>query len=146
MPDVIEASNQTWSKPEEDTEPRPTAWLILEAWLGFLYIDLIGSLGFRVLQRVVSRTPRRAIEPSPHTIALVQRAFLVAAALYVRRARCLKRAAVVTRLLRRRGVDAKLVIGYHLPPLDAHAWVEVADKIVSEYQPGLEHYRVLDRW
>jgi hypothetical protein len=65
---------------------------------------------------------------------------------YLKPARCLQRSAVATRLLRRRGVDADLVIGYRLPPLRAHAWVEVAGEIVTEDQPGIHFYRVLDKW
>jgi hypothetical protein len=65
---------------------------------------------------------------------------------YFKPAMCLQRSAVVTRLLRRRGIAAQLVIGCLPAPIASHAWVEVAGQVVSDHRPGLEHYRVIDRW
>jgi hypothetical protein len=50
-------------------------------------------------------------------------------------ARCLGRSLVLWFLLRRRGIDAELVIGADLPrdgELSAHAWVEVAGEPVND--------------
>ena len=44
--------------------------------------------------------------------------------------RCLARSLVLTRLLARRGIPAKLVIGARADPFLAHAWVECDDKPV----------------
>jgi hypothetical protein len=73
-------------------------------------------------------------------------AVTTACILYPRSSRCLQRSAVVTRLLRRRGVTAELVIGCHPSPLRAHAWVEVAGKVVSDDTPYVRYMQVLDRW
>jgi hypothetical protein len=122
-----------------------SALLVAQAWIELLYIDLVGLLGFRAIQRCVSgtrpRVPARS-EPIPAVVAAMQ----TACALYFKPAPCLQRSAAVVRLLRRRGVLADMVIGCHLPPLQAHAWVEVAGRVVSDYQDGLEFYRVIDRW
>lgn len=48
-----------------------------------------------------------------------------AALWYPRVTLCLPRAAAATRLLRRRGVAAKMVIGVRHTPFAAHAWVEI---------------------
>ena len=50
-------------------------------------------------------------------------------------ARCLGRSLAVWFLLRRRGIDAELVIGVQMPhegELPAHAWVEVAGQPVND--------------
>jgi hypothetical protein len=113
-----------------------------------LYLDVIGLRGFHAVKRCVSRT--RPAPPSSScstsTVTTVVSAMKLACAFYFKKPQCLQRSAVVTRMLRRHGVDAQLVIGCHLPPLKAHAWVEVAGEVVSDREDGLEYYRVLDRW
>lgn len=68
--------------------------------------------------------PRQAGGEAPDiagTFVAVARAALW----YPRATLCLPRAAAATRLLRRRGVPAKLVIGVRHTPFAAHAWVEI---------------------
>jgi hypothetical protein len=120
--------------------------LSLRAWVEFLYLDLVSIGGFRAVQRAVRRTRTSSAPGSDATITAVVDAMNTASALYLKATPCLQRSAVVTRLLRRRGIAADLVIGCHIPPLRAHAWVEVAGEIVSEHLEGLEYFRVLDRW
>lgn len=121
-------------------------WLALQAWAEFAYVDLVGLRGFRAVQRVITRTPVRPVPTDAATLQTVIDAARLGLAFYVKRAECLQRAAVLTRLLRRRGVPASLVIGCHLPPLAGHAWVEVAGEVVNDDHPGLSFFRVLDRW
>jgi hypothetical protein len=121
-------------------------WLAVRAWTELLYLDLVSGRGFRAIQGAVQRTPTRPRPARPDTVTAVVAAVQTAGVLYVKPAPCLQRAAVVTRLLRRCGVPATLVIGCHIPPLRAHAWVEVAGDVISERVDGLEHFRVLDRW
>src|SRR5687768_12985313 len=113
-------------------------WLTLQAWGEFLYVDLVGLFGFRTVSRVVKNTKTRPSTFTASTVSSVVDAAETACAFYPKPAQCLQRSAVVTRLLRKRGVAADMVIGCHLPPLKAHAWVEVAGAIVSDYQDGLE--------
>jgi hypothetical protein len=121
-------------------------WLVLQAWTEFVYVDLVGRFGFQALQRLVTRTPTRPGPVPPARLTAVVEAVRTAGALYIKPAQCLQRATVATRLLRRHGVPAALVIGCRLPPLSSHAWVEVAGDVVSDDRPDLAFYRVLDRW
>jgi len=58
---------------------------------------------------------------------------------------CLQRSVVTALLLRRHGVEAKLVFGVQQTPFRAHAWVEVEGHIVNDkaYLPTM--YTILDR-
>jgi hypothetical protein len=62
-------------------------------------------------------------------------------------ARCLGRSLVLWFLLRRRGIDAELVIGADLPQdgaLPAHAWVEVAGEPVNDAANVRERFGSFD--
>lgn len=52
---------------------------------------------------------------------------------YPKKALCLQRSAVTTYMLRKRGVEARLVLGVRSLPLMAHAWVEVDDQPVNDW-------------
>jgi hypothetical protein len=108
-------------------------------------MDLVALRGFRAVCDAVGRTSVRNVDPSDDTVPAVVTAMKKACALYFKPTLCLQRSAVATRLLRRRGVAADLMIGCRLPPLQAHAWVEVAGNVVSDDQDGLRYYRVLDK-
>jgi Transglutaminase-like superfamily len=120
--------------------------LTTRAWLELLQVDLIHLRGFRALHRAVSRVPTRPVTPSATAISDVVAAVTSACLWYFRAPMCLERSAAVTRLLRRRGVPAEMVVGCHPAPLKGHAWVEVAGNIVSDHMDGLEYFHVLDRW
>jgi hypothetical protein len=122
-------------------------WLVTEAWFQLLYLDMVGRLGLKAIRRVVPPRPSgNGAGRSEETINKVVDAVSLARMLYVKEVFCLQNAAVVTRLLRRRGVAADLLIGCHLAPMRGHAWVEVEGKPVTEWQPVLQHYCILDRW
>ena len=62
-------------------------------------------------------------------------------------ARCLGRSLVLWFLLRRRGIDAELVIGADMPrggELPAHAWVEVAGEPVNDAPDVRERFGSFD--
>ena len=120
--------------------------LTIRAWFELLQVDLIHLRGFRALHRAVSRTPTRRMTPSPTAISDVVAAITSACLWYVRAPKCLERSAVITRLLRRRGVAAEMIVGCHPSPVTGHAWVEVAGAVVGDHMDGLEHFHVLDRW
>lgn len=46
--------------------------------------------------------------------------------------RCLQRSIVMTRLMRRNGIHAQVVIGYRAAPFFGHAWVEVDGRAVGD--------------
>jgi Transglutaminase-like superfamily len=138
-----------------------TNLLTVRALGQLFYVDLVSLFGFKAVRQLVSRNgaahrsePRIAPSSSsaqyPSTVtndvADVERAVRAACMIYFKGTRCLQRAAVVTCMLRRRGIPAELVIGYQALPLRSHAWVEVDQQVVSDYMDGLNHFRVIDRW
>jgi len=58
---------------------------------------------------------------------------------------CLQRSAATACLLRDYGIPAQLVIGVQRMPFKAHAWVEVAGRVVNDRSYTNEIYAVLDR-
>lgn len=121
------------------------ALLALQAWGELLFLDVVALFGFSALHRLVARTPVRPVARRFEVTDSVD-AMKTACLFYFKPAKCLQRSAVVTRLLRRRGIDAQLVIGCLPAPMKSHAWVEVSGDVVCEHRPQLRHYRVLDRW
>ena len=86
-----------------------------------------GALGARSQRRATSADPCRA-RPAAEAVGLVAGRSVIGA-------RCLGRSLVLWFLLRRRGIDAVLVIGADMPrggELPAHAWVEVAGEPVND--------------
>ncbi|MGO9677989.1 MAG: lasso peptide biosynthesis B2 protein [Candidatus Sulfotelmatobacter sp.] len=68
-------------------------------------------------------------------------AVLLATCLYWKPVLCLQRSVCTVRLLRKYGVDARLVIGYRASPFFSHAWVEVNGRVVygsAAYQQRLQ--------
>jgi hypothetical protein len=65
---------------------------------------------------------------------------------YWKRVQCLQRSVVTARVLRAYGAQAEVVIGYRLAPFLAHAWVEVAGKIVNDSPAFQRQLQVLERF
>jgi len=59
--------------------------------------------------------------------------------------RCLQRAIVTARLMRDRGIQAEVVIGYRPAPFFSHAWVEVAGRVVNDSPIYQMRLQVLER-
>ncbi len=70
-------------------------------------------------------------------------AVLLATCLYWKPVLCLQRSVCATRLLRTRGVAARLVIGYREVPFFSHAWVEVDSRVVNDSPAYRSRLRVL---
>jgi hypothetical protein len=64
--------------------------------------------------------------------------------LYWKEVRCLQRSAATVCLLKSYGVPAELVIGAQHLPFKAHAWVEVAGRVVNDRPFMREIYSVVD--
>jgi hypothetical protein len=64
---------------------------------------------------------------------------------YPKQVFCLQRSAAATKLLRRHGIPAEMVIGAKRMPLRAHAWVEVEGRVVSDKPEVQTDYLVMDR-
>ena len=123
--------------------PRET----FSAFVALLAFDLLLKLGgFQRLIRKVERwpiaSPRKAdCELCRRVRGMVDRAQMY----YPKKAMCLQHAAVVTCLLRRRGVPAEMVLAAQDFPPKAHAWAEVAGDVISD-SPGVKtKYRELRR-
>src|SRR5690349_5183001 len=125
-----------------------TAWLTWQAWGELLHFDLVKLRGFRALHELVLKTPVRpaATTPDSAAIAATVQAMETASRRYPKRAQCLQRSTVVTGMLRKQGIEAELVIGCHLAPLRAHAWVEVSGDVVSDALDDLPYFCIVDRW
>jgi hypothetical protein len=121
------------------------AALIARAWVGLAAFDLALGLGFaRAHERLrtcrVRTRPDRVMAPEEIVWAVEE-----ACVWYVKRAPCLQRSAVATRLLRRHGVPAELVIGYRPIPFESHAWVEVGGRVVNDRPQYQRFFTVLER-
>ena len=126
---------------------RPKIHETLTALFGLFAFDLLLRLrGFEALIRRVESWPTA----EPHRIdqeicrrvcAMVTRAQVY----YPKKAMCLQHSAVVTCLLRRRGVPAEMVLAAQEFPPKAHAWTEVAGTVVNDYRQVKTRYRELRR-
>jgi Transglutaminase-like superfamily len=117
------------------------------AFVGLAAVDLILKFaGFRRLYQTVKLWPvRKGGDNNPQRIAAVCSAVDQAGTYYPKQAQCLQRSAVVTCLLRMKGVDAQLVIGCRKIPFRGHAWVEVDGIPVNDGLETQSLYEVLTR-
>ena len=101
----------------------------------------------RTAGALAARSDRRAVPTEPAHARLAAEAVGLVAGRSVIGARCLGRSLVLWFLLRRRGIDAELVIGVEMPrggELPAHAWVEVADEPVNDAPDVRERFGSFD--
>lgn len=112
------------------------AGLVLGALAAFIRYDLRNSLfGFQSVLGRVTRC-RVAGRSSPAgTTAVICDAVALAACFYWKPVLCLQRSVAAALLLRKHGIDARLVIGYRSAPFFSHAWVEVEGRVVND-SPG----------
>lgn len=131
------------SKPPEPIETvseiKPSKRETFNAFLGLLAFDLVLHIrGFNALIDKIERWSITGEGAKERDVCRRVRVTVDRAQMYYpKRARCLQRSAVVTCLLRRRGVPAKLVLAAHAFPPTAHAWVEVGDEVVNA-SPGVK--------
>lgn len=119
----------------------------LTAFAGLLAFDLL--LKFRGFYSLINRVEHWPIT-EPHTTdlqtcrrvrAIVDRAQMY----YPKKAMCLQHSAVLTCLLRRRGVPAEMVLAAQEFPPRAHAWAEVEGEVINDRQSVKNSHRVLRR-
>jgi hypothetical protein len=119
----------------------------LTAFIGLLVFDLL--LKFRGLQSLIKRVEDwPTTEPSTTDLEICQRVRAMvdhAQIYYPKKAMCLQRSAVVTCLLRRRGVPAEMVLGAQEYPTKGHAWAEVGGVVVNDNPRVNTRYRELRR-
>ena len=117
------------------------------AFVGLLAFDLLLKLGgFQRLIGKVARWPIAEPRTADREICLRVRSMVDRAQMYYpKKAMCLQHSAVVTCLLRRRGVPAQMVLAAQTFPPKAHAWAEVGGEVVNDQRSVKSEYRVLKR-
>jgi hypothetical protein len=106
-------------------------WLIIRAVYEIVRHDAV--LRLRGSGAILRQVSRQSVAAKPNTQDLEQaicEATLLATCLYWKPVLCLQRSVCTARLLRKHGVNARLVIGYRPAPFFAHAWVEVDGRVV----------------
>ena len=118
--------------------------LTLHAFCHLISYDLCNALfGFSRIHRQVSAKKTARRRPHPGIEAAVCDAVALAACFYWRPVLCLQRSVAATLLLRRHGIDGRLVIGYRPSPFFSHAWVEVAGRVVNDSPGYKERLQIL---
>jgi len=118
--------------------------LVLRALWELIRYDLVNTaLGFQSVYRQVARQHVASHRSQVETESLVCEAVCLAACFYYKPVLCLQRSVAATRLLRKRGINGRLVIGYRPAPFFSHAWVEVNDRVVNDSPVYKERLYVL---
>ena len=117
------------------------------AFLGLLAFDLLLKIaGFQALIKKVERWPTAKPRTTDREVCRRVRDVVDRAQMYYpKKAMCLQHSAVVTCLLRRRGVPAEMVLAAQEIPPKAHAWAEVLNEVVSDSPTVKTKYRELRR-
>lgn len=118
--------------------------LAMRAFVELIRYDVVNStFGFERIHAKLSRQkvqPKQAINDAA---AMIPEAVSLAACFYWKPILCLQRSAVATRMLKKQGVDAHMVIGYRPSPFFSHAWVEVDGRVVNDSPAYKERLQVL---
>jgi hypothetical protein len=117
------------------------------AFVGLLSFDLLLKFrGFQSLINKVEHWPTAEPQTTDSELCKRVRATVDRAQIYYpKKAMCLQHSAVVTCLLRRRGVPAELVLAAQEFPPKGHAWVEVDGVVINDLQSVKSNHRVLKR-
>ena len=117
------------------------------AFLGLLAFDLLLKFaGFQSLVKKVEQWPTAEPRTTDREVCRRVRGMVDRAQMYYpKKAMCLQHSAVVTCLLRRRGVPAQMVLAAQEFPPKAHAWTEVMNQVVSDSPSVKTKYRELRR-
>jgi len=120
--------------------------LVFEAYLKLIHFDVLLARGnFAALHDKVRNYPMGMREPTSDAVERICEALDMACIWYWKEALCLQRSAATACLLKKYGVPAQMVIGAQHMPFKAHAWVEVAGRVVNDKPYTAEMYAVLDR-
>lgn len=93
--------------------------------------------------------PRNAARPGtahPKQQAAICEALRSIAPFYWKPIRCLQRAIVTARIMRRHRIPAEVVIGYRPAPFFSHAWVEVHGRVANDSSAYQARLIVLERF
>ena len=140
-------SDDSSTQTEEANHIQPTKRETFTAFVALLIFDLLLKLrGFQSLIERVEHWPTAKPRITDRELCKRVRAMVDRAQMYYpKKAMCLQHSAVVTCLLRRRGVAAEMVLAAQEFPPKGHAWVEVAGEVVNDSAVVKKGYRVLKR-
>jgi len=117
-------------------------WLVLVALSEIVRYEVVVKWrGFGCILRQLRRQPVAPKYATSELERAICDAVLLATCFYWKPVLCLQRAVCTVRLLRKYGIDARLVIGYRPSPFFSHAWVEVNGRVVygsAAYQQRLQ--------
>ncbi|HET9714352.1 MAG TPA: lasso peptide biosynthesis B2 protein [Pyrinomonadaceae bacterium] len=132
---------------EVDQPTRVSKRETFTAFVGLFAFDLLVKFaGFEALIKKVESWPTAEPRKTDREICRRVRAIVDRAQMYYpKKAMCLQHSAVVTCLLRRRGVPAEMVLGARAFPPKAHAWAEVMNEVVSDSPVVKAKYKELRR-
>jgi hypothetical protein len=120
--------------------------LMLKAYWQLIHFDFYLARGnFSALYELVRKRPLGKQVPRSDAIERVCSAIDMACICYWKEVLCLQRSAATASLLKDYGVPAQMIIGVQQMPFKAHAWVEVAGRVVNDKPYTTEMYAVLDR-
>jgi len=127
----------------------PSLWrrtqFILAAYRELLVMEfLLRRGGFAAVHRAISGHRSKSEEPRVEAGPICG-AVDIACVFYFKEVLCLQRSAAAVRLLRKHGFDAQLVTGVQQWPFSAHAWVEVAGRVVNDKAHVIAAFAVIDR-
>jgi hypothetical protein len=120
-----------------------TARLVARALYELVRFDVLRALvGFGRIEREIAAQPTtgKVIPDLEHRACA---AMTIATSLYVKPVRCLQRSVCLVRMMRARGLRARLVIGYRPVPFLAHAWVQVEGRVVDDSPVYPHRMRIL---
>ena len=100
---------------------------------------------FAAIYERVRNTPLGVPAREKVTADQICHAVDLAAALYLKPARCLQRSAATACLLKKFGFPAEMVVGVQQIPFLAHAWVELDGRVVNDKPYMSEIYLELSR-
>ena len=122
-----------------------TLFALLEAYIRLVAHDaFMARHDLAALHGQVKSYPLRLCRPDTAATQSVSNALDLACAFYPKRALCLQRSAVLVKMLRKRGIPARMVNGAQKLPFKAHAWVEVGGEIVNDRLASRENFLVLE--
>jgi hypothetical protein len=109
------------------------------------YELLMATSGFKALSRRTGLL-RAVSDASPDLEQRVLGMIGAVIAFYWKPVHCLQRSVVTVRILRHYGIDAQVVIGCRVAPVECHAWVEVNGRVVNDAAGYPQKLRILERF
>lgn len=84
--------------------------------------------------------------PEQSAVASMLDGFATAVSIYPFPTLCLQRAAALGWFLNTRHIKAQVIIGCHPLPFQAHAWVQIGDRVLFDDVAYVARYQALDIW